>query len=73
MYKNAMKCNETLRKWCKNKHGALKIIDTIETYHGDVVVVLKVGEEEPDGAMKTMRGRQHPALREVARWKPAMS
>jgi hypothetical protein len=28
-----MKCNETLSKWCKNKHGALKIIDTLETYH----------------------------------------
>jgi hypothetical protein len=29
-----MKCNETLSKWCKNKHGAYKIIDTFETYHG---------------------------------------
>jgi hypothetical protein len=28
-----MKCNETLSKWCKNKHGASKIIDTFETYH----------------------------------------
>jgi hypothetical protein len=28
-----MKCNETLDKWCKNKHGASKIIDTLETYH----------------------------------------
>jgi hypothetical protein len=27
-----MKCNETLSKWCKNKHGASKIIDTFETY-----------------------------------------
>jgi hypothetical protein len=26
-------CNETLGKWCKNKHGASKIIDTLETYH----------------------------------------
>jgi hypothetical protein len=32
MYKNATKCNETLSKWCKNKHGASKIIDTFETY-----------------------------------------
>jgi hypothetical protein len=32
MHKNATKCNETLSKWCKNKHGALKIIDTLETY-----------------------------------------
>jgi hypothetical protein len=27
-----MKCNETLIKWCKNKHGASKIMDTLETY-----------------------------------------
>jgi hypothetical protein len=33
MYKNATKCNETLSKWCKNKHGASKIMDTLETYH----------------------------------------
>jgi hypothetical protein len=32
MYKNATKCNETLSKWCKNKHGASKIMDTLETY-----------------------------------------
>jgi hypothetical protein len=32
MYKSAMKCNKTLGKWCKNKHGASKIIDTLETY-----------------------------------------
>jgi hypothetical protein len=35
MHKNATKCNETLRKWCKNKHGASKIMDTLETYQGD--------------------------------------
>jgi hypothetical protein len=33
-HKNATKCNETQGKWCKNKHGASKIIDTFETYHG---------------------------------------
>jgi hypothetical protein len=32
MHKNAMKCNETLSKWCKNKHGASKIIDMFDTY-----------------------------------------
>jgi hypothetical protein len=32
MHKNATKCNETIGKWCKNKHGASKIIDTFETY-----------------------------------------
>jgi hypothetical protein len=34
MHKNVTKCNETLSKWCKNKHGASKIIDTFETYQG---------------------------------------
>jgi hypothetical protein len=34
MHKNATKCNETQSKWCKNKHGASKTIDTLETYHG---------------------------------------
>jgi hypothetical protein len=34
MHKNAMKCNKTLSKWYKNKHGASKIIDTFETYQG---------------------------------------
>jgi hypothetical protein len=34
MHKNATNCNETLSKWCKNKHGASKIMDTLETYHG---------------------------------------
>jgi hypothetical protein len=33
MHKSATKCNETIYKWCKNKHGASKIIDTFETYH----------------------------------------
>jgi hypothetical protein len=32
MHKSARKCNETLGKWCKNKHGASKIIDTLEMY-----------------------------------------
>jgi hypothetical protein len=27
-----MKCNEILGKWFKNKHGASKIMDTLETY-----------------------------------------
>jgi hypothetical protein len=32
MHKSATKCNETLGKWCKNKHGASKIMDTLEMY-----------------------------------------
>jgi hypothetical protein len=34
MHKSATKCNETVGKWCINKHGASKIIDTLETYQG---------------------------------------
>jgi hypothetical protein len=33
MHKNATKCNKTQSKWCENKHGSSKIIDTFETYH----------------------------------------
>jgi hypothetical protein len=33
MHKNATKCNKTQSKWCINKHGASKIIDTFGTYH----------------------------------------
>jgi hypothetical protein len=33
MHKNATKCNKIQSKWCINKHGASKIIDTFETYH----------------------------------------
>jgi hypothetical protein len=36
MHKSATKCNETIGKWCKNKHGASKIIDTFETYHAAI-------------------------------------
>jgi hypothetical protein len=32
MHKSATKCNETIGKWCKNKHGASKIMYTLETY-----------------------------------------
>jgi hypothetical protein len=40
MHKNATKCNKTLSKWCKNKHGASKIIDTFETYHSTASTTL---------------------------------
>jgi hypothetical protein len=36
MYKSATKCNKTIGKWYKNKHGASKIIDTFETYHSQL-------------------------------------
>jgi hypothetical protein len=41
MHKNAMKCNKTQSKWCINKHGASKIIDTFETYHRSTEVFMK--------------------------------
>jgi hypothetical protein len=40
MHKSATKCNETQGKWCKNKHGASKIIDTFETYQSPLDVWL---------------------------------
>jgi hypothetical protein len=46
MHKSATKCNETIGKWCKNKHGASKIIDTFETYHPPPVLVTPK-EKEP--------------------------
>jgi hypothetical protein len=42
MHKNATKCNETLGKWCKNNHGAWKIMDTLETYHPSQLFCLLV-------------------------------
>jgi hypothetical protein len=43
MHKSATKCNETLGKWCKNKHGASKIIDTLETYHAPIYLTSVLG------------------------------
>jgi hypothetical protein len=40
MHKSTTKCNETLGKWCKNKHGASKIMDTLETYHSSPAIVM---------------------------------
>jgi hypothetical protein len=42
MHKNATKCNKTQSKWCINKHGASKIIDTFETYQSRAA-----GEKKP--------------------------
>jgi hypothetical protein len=32
MHKTATKCNKIQSKWCINKNGASKIIDTFETH-----------------------------------------
>jgi hypothetical protein len=46
MHESTTKCNETIGKWCKNKHGASKIIDTFETYHSPFWKgIMKVKEE----------------------------
>jgi hypothetical protein len=42
MHKSATKCNETIGKWYKNKHGASKIIDTLETYQ-ELILSIKRG------------------------------
>jgi hypothetical protein len=45
----------------------------MQVARGDAAAVREGGEEEPGSMTKTMRGRRHPAPREVARWKPATS
>jgi hypothetical protein len=46
MHKSATKCNKTLSKWCKSKHGASKIMDTLETYHTHAMGVDRVEDSE---------------------------
>jgi hypothetical protein len=55
MHKNATKYNETLNKWCKNKHGASKIMDMLETYQR-VVDVGKCSSIPGNGARKLADG-----------------
>jgi hypothetical protein len=45
MHKNVTKCNETLSKWCKNKHRVSKIIDTFEMYQQ-----AEAGDSGPQGS-----------------------
>jgi hypothetical protein len=42
------KCNGTPNKWCKNKHGASKVIDTLETYQSP-----SSWEPQEEGMMST--------------------
>jgi hypothetical protein len=44
MHKNATKYNKTQSKWCINKHGASKIIDTFETYQNTTATITLVDE-----------------------------
>jgi hypothetical protein len=43
MHKSAPKCNETVGKWNKNKYGASKIIDTLETYQSYLLLGFPTG------------------------------
>jgi hypothetical protein len=54
MHKIATKCNETLGKWCKNKHGASKIIDTLEMYQA-AEENNHIGNEEVDMQVDKLR------------------
>jgi hypothetical protein len=65
MHKNATKCNKTQRKWCINKHGASKIIDTFKTYHAQLKHKLHMWlalKDRPWTADRLQeRGLRHPA------------
>jgi hypothetical protein len=56
MYKNATKCSKTQSKWCINKHGASKIIDTFETYQaaGKLPPPTEIDTGAPQMAQKTL-------------------
>jgi hypothetical protein len=56
MHKSATKCNEILGKWCKNKHGASKIMDTFEMYHHP-----SEAEEEDSPLQQSAQG-MHPSM-----------
>jgi hypothetical protein len=60
MHKSAMKCNETVGKWCKNKHGASKIIDTLETYQPAGIQL-----ETCAGCSLTNPTRAHPHICQI--------
>jgi hypothetical protein len=55
MHKNAMKYNKTQIKWCINKHGASKIIDTFEMYH-HVASAAAVSASNSEAAMGETAG-----------------
>jgi hypothetical protein len=57
MHKNATKCNKTQSKWCVNKHGTSKIIDTFETYHYPWPMVPLVGVGGATGGRDAARVR----------------
>jgi hypothetical protein len=54
MHKNATKCNKTLSKWYKNKHGASKIMDTLETYQNHIALL--TSESKAPGVVDRVPG-----------------
>jgi hypothetical protein len=58
MHKNAMKCNKTQSKWCINKHGASKIIDTFETYQRATVAAWRGPDQILSAMGRSGEGRQ---------------
>jgi hypothetical protein len=80
MHKKATKCNKTQSKWCINKHGESKIIDTFETYQASRVEKEKAEEMEMAVPRSNAYGRQHGCSRHadhdvlgVHGWVAAMS
>jgi hypothetical protein len=67
MHKNATKCNETLSKWCKNKHGASKIMDTLETYQS-TGEPNKLSEALDDPKWRQAMEEEYNALLENKTW-----
>jgi hypothetical protein len=70
MHKNATKCNKTLSKWCKNKHGASKIIDTLEMYQHQRLNYSSMSMSYPPGGASLrvhLEATLQPARRIIAR------
>jgi hypothetical protein len=63
MHKSATKCNETIGKWCENKHGASKIIDTFETYQVPILIGsqqtqhIELHKDDPDHVGQLTRSK----------------
>jgi hypothetical protein len=76
VYKSTTKCNETLGKWCKNKHGASKIIDTFETYQCVEQPVSgfqgKIGGHPGEGAGRGEGAAMQAVAGEVGEKQPAL-
>jgi hypothetical protein len=67
MHKNTTKCNKTQSKWCINKHGASKIIDTFETYHQTVLgveekIMEKLSEEKGSAGIRRVSSKAGESL-----------